>query len=242
MIVNCMRGLMAALILIPLTIAQAADLYLPRTRVHIKCHFADGSYVEYKKREKWLFYAELFPHAQTTGTLDSTLKYVDVKGKIHDNVGTSELDCLGVGKRDGRVFWRDGFEDLQHRMIYFSFPPAGPGEISIEGMPRTSRAPRLQLKLAELKAKESVDDSRTPMVVPLNSGQLLLEQPLTTSDRSYPFETVVYVLQARSNDFGKTWTEPIITKNAELYEIGRTVKGQSWAPRLQEIVRDRSVH
>ena len=236
------RLLLTALVVFPCAGVCAAEPYLARTRAHIKCKFADGSYIEYKEREKWYFKTGLHPHAQTVAPLDSQLGYVDAEGRRHDDIGTSELDCLGSGKRDGRVFWRNGFEDTKNRMIKFVFPPAKPDQIAIDTLPSPSEAPHLRDRLAELKSHEFVHSLRTAMVVPLDERQLLLEEPLTTLRHpDYPTNTVLYVLQSMSRDFGRTWTEPVVTNDAKLYEIGRTLKEQSWAPQLEVIVLDSSM-
>lgn len=221
--------------------AFAADVYVPRTRAHIQCQFPDGSYTEYKVREKWYPHAELIPHAQNYGDLDSRLRYVDEHGKRHEGVGAADLQCRGVGKRDGRVFWVGGFEDVRKHMISFELVAEKPDEIPIEPRPRPQQLPQFAQVLAELKANEFVAARDTGLVVALDSRQLLLEVPLTTSRHpSYPASTVLYVLQSRSPDFGHTWSEPVLTKKAELYEIGRTLDAQSWAPALKVIVPDRS--
>ncbi|HEY0063869.1 MAG TPA: hypothetical protein VGC21_17260 [Telluria sp.] len=234
-------GLGAALLVALVAAAQAADVYLPRTRAHIKCHFADGSYTEYKVREKWYPHAEVIPHAQTYGALGATLRYVDVGGKRYDGVGAADLQCRGVGKRDGRVFWVGGFQDMRKQMITFALVPDKADEIALEPRPRPQQLPQFASILAELKTREFVATRDTGLVVPLDARQLLLEVPLTTSRHpDYPTSTVLYVLQSRSPDFGQSWSEPILTKKAELYEIGKTLDAQSWAPRREVVVQDRS--
>lgn len=236
------RWLFACGLVLPCTAVQAFDVYLPRTRAHIKCNFADGSYFEFKQREKWYFYAEAIPHAQTTDPLNATVSYVDKRGRRHEGVGTSALDCIGVGKINGRIFWGSGFEDPQKQLIKYVFTPTTPTEPSIDTMPRPNEAPHLQARLAELKSKEFVHSLRTPMVVALDAKRLLLEQSLTTVRHpDYPTQTVLYVLQSFSSNFGQTWTKPVLTDDAKLYEIGRTLKAQSWAPVLETIVLDSSM-
>ena len=81
---------------------DGVEIYIPRTLVHYKCHFPDGSYTEYKKRYKWYFYLEALPViVNTRGNLDFNKKYVDAKGRTHQYVGTGESgsDCIGIGKR-----------------------------------------------------------------------------------------------------------------------------------------------
>ena len=56
------KSIGAAMVALAGSGVQAADIYLPRTRVHIQCRFADGSYTEYKVREKWAFSERPGPH------------------------------------------------------------------------------------------------------------------------------------------------------------------------------------
>ncbi|HEU4776685.1 MAG TPA: hypothetical protein VFS95_07640 [Telluria sp.] len=238
-----MQGLVGAVVIaLSCTGAQAAGVWLPRTRVHIQCTFPDGSYTEYKVREKWAFYAELIPHAQSYTPLDAELGYVDTQGRRHDGVGATNLDCGRVGKRAGRMFWAGGFESLDHRMVEFGWAPLKPGEIALENMPVPDRLPQLQAVLEQLKTNEFVFAKDKALVIAQGAQQLLLEQALSTSGHAnQPLNTVLYVLQSRSSDFGKTWSEPVLTKKAELYEIGRTLDAQSWAPQRNVIVQDRSL-
>ncbi len=218
--------------------ANSIEVFLPRTRTHIKCNFADGSFFEYKVREKWYFYLEIIPHVQTTADLDTKWRYVSPTHQVHNDIGTSDRNCRGVGKHEGRIFWTGGFEDVRHRMITFAFSPTNANELSNHLVPRPTEAPHLQSKLAELKSKEYVGSVQGPVVIALDARRLLLEQPLiaTSRHRQFVSATVVYVLQSRSNDFGESWSTPILTTNADLYEIGRTLSDQSWAPEPEVIV------
>jgi hypothetical protein len=226
-----------------LTYASAAEVYIPRTKVHFKCLFSDGSYTEYKEREKWYFYATPIPHAQDRARLDSERKYVDSKKKAHKYIGTVDPDCIGVGKRHGRLFFVNGFEDLQRNIVHFDgdrnaigiYPPDFkdfPKEIP--GSPDQKPEIRQFMKTEFLYADISY-------VIPLsNHDHLLFEEALTALKHpTVPYGTVQFVYQSISTDYGKTWSTPIITKDAKLFEIGRLLTEQSWSAKVKTIVKHR---
>ncbi|MES2317828.1 MAG: hypothetical protein V4631_10075 [Pseudomonadota bacterium] len=68
------------------------------------------------------------------------------------------------------------------------------------------------------------------LVVPRN-GRLVYEQPLLTYVEK-PSGRVKAVYQSVSRDDGKTWSEPVITSNAENFEIGKLLTAQRYAARL----------
>ncbi len=50
--------------------------------------------------------------------------------------------------------------------------------------------------------------------------------------------TVLYVYQSLSSGNGKTWSPPVITKDAKLFEIGKLVTEQSWSAKPDVIVKN----
>ncbi|MES2317829.1 MAG: hypothetical protein V4631_10080 [Pseudomonadota bacterium] len=219
----------------------ASGAYVPRASVHFKCVFSDGSYSEFKQREKWYPQAELTRHGQTTGQLDSKEFYVDPRGKRHEEVGTSDPECAGVGKPGGRIFWDNGFEDFQHRFIHWSLEANKPGDNapSLALLPKEFRhAAELRADLRAIKEKESLYAEGPRPVIALGPQTLLFEQAMTALNHpTAPLGTVLYVYQAISNDYGKTWSTPVLTKDAKLYEIGRLMTAQSWSAKVVTIVK-----
>jgi hypothetical protein len=237
-LLTAMFGLLAA------AFAKAADIYIPRTSEHFKCKFPDGSYTEYKKREKWYFYAEVLPEAKTYGSLDLSLNYIDTEGNTHHYVGTKNPNCVGVGKRNGRVFWVGGFENLKGQFVHFDndLNPAGLVAPRYQNTPKEISAIADQTSdIHRFLNKEFLDDESRALILPLhNDHTLLFEQPLTAFKHpSIPSRTVLYVYQSISTDYGKTWSPPVITKDAKLFEIGRLLTEQSWSPKVEMIVRHR---
>jgi hypothetical protein len=165
------------------------------------------------------------------------------RGAYTKNVGAEDVDCEGIGKREGRIFWEGGFENLKGDFVHFdehfnlkgvraprweNFPKAIPGS--------TEQTPEIR----SFMRKESLY-AQNRYVIPLgNDESLLFEQALTASENSLaPARTVLYVYQSISNDYGKTWSTPILTKEAKLFEVGRLLTEQSWSPKVETLVRHR---
>jgi hypothetical protein len=221
-----------------LTYASAAEVYIPRTKVHFKCVFPDGSYTEYKEREKWFFYATPIPHAQDRAPLDSVMKYIDTKRKTHKYIGTVDPNCIGVGKRDGRVFSRGGFQNLQGNFVHFTIGDNEKGIIPPDYEKFPKRIPTGTMdqspEIRQFMQSEFLY-ADIHYVIPLsNPDHLLFEEALTALEHpSVPFNTVQFVYQSISTDYGKTWSTPIITKEAKLFEIGRLITEQSWSAKVK---------
>jgi hypothetical protein len=222
---------------------SAAEVYIPRTKVHFKCLFPDGSYTEYKEREKWYFYATPIPHAQDRAPLDSVMKYIDTKGKTHKYMGTWDSRCIGVGKRDGRFFSRSGFQDLQGNFAHFDISDNAKGVVSPDFEKFAKRIPATPDQSPEARQFMQSEFLYADIhyVVPLkHHNHLLFEEALTAfKHTSIQSETVLYVYQSTSSDYGKTWSAPIITKDAKLFEIGRLLTEQSWSAKVKTIVKHR---
>lgn len=220
------------------------DVYLPRTDVHLKCQFSDGSYTEYKRREKWMFYAEVIPHAQTYAGLDESWSYVDVAGHRQQSVGPRAEHCQSVGKRNGRLFYDGGFENSGGKFVDYgsasrSQAVAPPWQKLPQAVPAAVADQTAVVR--EVMTREFLSGGYPAQIVPLNvsgDNELLFEQPLTASymHHAVPLGTVLFVYQSTSSDYGQSWSVPVITKDSKLFEIGRKVGEQSWSPKLNMIV------
>jgi hypothetical protein len=217
------------------------DIYINRTKEHYKCLFPDGSYTESKETYKWLFYAEIFPHAQSRTGGSTERKYVNSSGKSFSQTANDNSYCEGVGKKDGRLISRDAFEDGQGKLVKLS-DDVMPGIPSWRSLPRTIPTSLDQnAEVREFTKREFLYAGARWHISVLspNAKHLLAEQPLTALDHpTVLFNTVLYVYQTESNDFGATWTQPVITKEAKLFEMGKTLMNQSWAPKLKWITGD----
>jgi hypothetical protein len=63
-------------------------------------------------------------------------------------------------------------------------------------------------------------------------GRLIYEQPLSRAIDGYSYDRIIdAVYQSFSNDGGKTWSEPIVSSKAEIFEIGKSRLQQSFRAR-----------
>lgn len=235
---------------------DGVEVYIPRTLLHYKCHFPDGSYTEYQERYKWYFYLEALPViVNTRDDLDYKGKYVEANGKAHEYIGRGEhgSNCIGIGKRNGRLFSVHGFENTEGQLVDHSSRFNGKeGRGHWEDFPQglshylpkslfhpdgDSGPPTENQKFLE---KEHLYTGNGTYVLPIgNDNSLLFEQALTALEHpTVPFRTVLYVYQSLSTDNGKTWSPPVITKDAKLFEIGKLVTEQSWSAKPDVIVKN----
>lgn len=77
---------------------------------------------------------------------------------------------------------------------------------------------------AELRARSLVPANNFAFVVPIGE-RLVFEWPLTRRGR------VEGVFKSESRDMGQTWTDPVISTDAEIYELGKYEEEQSFVGR-----------
>jgi hypothetical protein len=240
----------------------SSDRYQPyfiKTKQHVFCNFKDGSYFEYKKRKKDFLIAKLLPHVQSSEDLDEYRFYKDQYKKVRKDLGfiggslhkgdgdlvylsayasVNSQACISVGKRNGQAFTTEAFQDQSGRWRFFLKNIGGEKkEVDIESVPlplpvsSVNQAPE---KRDFLKKNSLFVASDLFFILP-DEGQnaLFAEQPLTALNHPVALhDTVLFVHQSVSNNMGKTWSEPVITTQAKLFEIGKEVTKQSWSARV----------
>ena len=78
--------------------------------------------------------------------------------------------------------------------------------------------------------------------MPLHDLRLVYEQPLSRSDRGYIYEMRFDgVYQAFSADNGKTWSDPVITTDALIFQMGKRWIDQCFVARPIEFNGDKIV-
>ena len=78
------------------------------------------------------------------------------------------------------------------------------------------------------------------LIMPLHDLRLVYEQPLSRSDRGYIYEMRFDgVYQAFSADNGKTWSDPIITTDALIFQMGKRWIDQCFVARPIEFNGDK---
>ncbi|QAU34678.1 hypothetical protein [Janthinobacterium sp. 17J80-10] len=123
----------------------------------------------------------------------------------HPIIGASYL------KDDGTWFYREDF-------------PWKKLQVEIQSM-RNDLTPTQSKQLQNAGIKRT---SGISLLAPKNT-RLVWEQPLQRKLEGYEYAVIVdAVYQAFSEDGGKTWSEPIVTTKAELFEIGKPWCEQSF--------------
>lgn len=243
-----MKPLLLVLISLPsilgaMTCHAAALPGVPRTKEHFKCRFSDGSYVEYKHLETWLPAAAAIPHAQSTQDGQTLTHYV-VPGQPHLEIDLPvQFGCESVGKRDGRLFYHQGFEDRQRAFVLVGVE----GEFKpFQLMPQISRpASRGCTKSSPdplLVARGLQDALRCAegwMMQETPEGGIIAESPVWSSGKSpsYPRHGVVhFVFRTRYSPETQAWLPVELSDTGAIYEVGKTRAEQSWAARYECLV------
>jgi hypothetical protein len=220
-------------------------IYIARTEDYAKCGFPDGSYFEFKSRYKWLFYAEMIPHAQTMTYFDARYKYVDRYSRVQENIGfigngvNPHSACQLAGKIGEVAFSADAFQDNKGRWHQFVRTDEHGRITEIKKYPKkiATTSDNQEVVMREFLKKNYLFANSYSFIFPLDASanSLLFEQPLTAFNHpSLPSDTVLYVYQSTSSDSGKTWTNPVITAKAKLFEIGKETTKQSWSAAVKD--------
>jgi hypothetical protein len=238
---NTVRILLLACGLYMAACSRAANLpWVPRTTEHFKCVFKDGSYVEYKKIKKWFPYAEVVPHAQTLADWKDLIYYIDQKGKKLEIYLPLQSGCIGVGKSEGRLFYRDGYQERA-------------GDFVLMGVGGEFAPFKLFPNIKPPKDPGCTDDNRDPLLVAKGvydavfcdgnwmmrekeGGDVIAETPVWSrgDEPAYPVYGVVrYVFRAIYSRGSKDWSPVELTDSGMIYEIGKTRENQSWAPKYR---------
>lgn len=132
-----------------------------------------------------------------------------------------QADCSKVGKIDGIPVVSNSY--LRPDGVWLS-PEIIPGKFSIS-QTSSEQPPHLRARLAQLRAHPTGFHA---FVVP-RKGRLIYEMALTSFEDKSPDGKIVAVYQAISSDQGAHWSEPVITAEAKIYELGKSEKSQSFA-------------
>lgn len=235
---------MTALALMGACACQAADLpWVPRTKEHFKCRFSDGSYVEYKHLIKWFPYAEAIPHAQTSADWKTVTHYVAPKQRRLAIDLPVQSGCESVGKLEGRLFYRNGYQDRTGTFVLVGaegeYPP-------FKRLAQVSRPPGPSCTKSHpdpLLVAKGLQDAMFCgdgwMMRELREGPeggIVAESPVWSRGKSevYPSHGVVhFVFRTRYSPQTQAWTPVELGDTGEIYEIGKTRSAQSWAARYE---------
>jgi len=136
--------------------------------------------------------------------------------------GINHINCGEVGKLDGVPVVERSF--MYPNGNWFD-PRSVPETVVLSISPET-RPQAARRGLDEL----GVEPWDFSIVLP-RGGRLVHEQPLIgVSPPTGGHIKAVY--KSTSSDNGKTWTEARVTREAEIFELGKTLEGQRYAARL----------
>lgn len=136
--------------------------------------------------------------------------------------GINQIHCGEVGKLDGVPVVERSF--MYSNGTWFD-PRLVPETIVLSISPET-RPQAARRGLGEL----GVEPWDFSIVLP-RAGRLVHEQPLIGVNPPTGGH-IRAVYKSTSNDNGKTWTEARVTREAEIFELGKTLEGQRYAARL----------
>lgn len=206
-------------------ISSPASAQIPRTYTHV-CGLKDGS--KFLLTVPYKYYPLSRGHANTHLVEgDWAVYYIGQgrgKSKAPARVAFNDaklVDCSEVGKIDGiaianRTYLKPNGEWFSRALI--------PDKLALS--PTLSEQPaHLRKRLDEIHASPVFNFA---LVVPRN-GRLVYEIALVSFEDNSPDGKVVAVYKSISLDNGRTWTDPSITTDAEIYELGKSEKAQSFA-------------
>lgn len=123
----------------------------------------------------------------------------------------------------------DNPDKKQLEFLYSHSLFAAPSQFFIIPMDTDHRELLFEQPLTVLQRKK--DRFESDNFLRHNKGLLTLKETWWTTPAPAPFGTVLYVYQAFSHDDGKTWSEPVVTRDAKLFKIGALRDEQPWQPR-----------
>ena len=221
----------------------ATPPWVARTSEHFKCRFGDGSYVEHQHLVKWFPYAEAVPHAQTTADWKTVTHYV-VPGQKRLEIDLPvQFGCESVGKLDGHLFYRNGFQDRQRAFVLVGVDGESPpfkrlAQVSRPPNPGCTKAKPDPLLVAK-GLQDAMFCSEGWMMREAPDGSIVAEAPVWSNGKheDYPrYGLVHFVFRRRYSLATREWTPVELSDTGEIYEMGKTRGGQSWAARYECLV------
>ena len=219
---NCVRYLF--LLSIAAVMAPAAGQI--KRAYKSECGLKDGS--KFLMRAPYTYYPLAIGHGSRTDSVGGwEVYYQGSRGGKSKSPATiqfadqDQADCSKVGKINDIPVVSNSY--LKPNGVWLS-PEIIPGKFSIS-QTRSEQPPHLRDRLAQLHAHPTGFHA---LVVP-RKGRLIYEMALISFEDKSPDGKIVAVYQAISYDQGAHWSEPVITAEAEIYELGKSEKSQSFA-------------
>lgn len=206
----------------------------------LECGLPDGSKFVLRSEYNWNWIPLPAIHSSRVTNRGSWVsQYVDASGKkslpkvtVHYS-GIANPDalrgaCAGFGMLNGVSL--AGFTHLQKNGSWFSLADFQWGKLRLDFTDKLeTRNPTLQSMMDSAGIKVGI--WRFAHTLPVD-GRLVFEQLLSRADRGYIHDfRIDAVYQSFSTDNGKTWSDPIITTDAKILEIGKPWSRQSFIAR-----------
>ncbi len=207
------------------------------------CGFPDGSRFILTSEYDWYPTAKLFRSAaEKMNRKGWAIEYKNPKGlwsKPPASVSYAGIDIKelrGVCAEAGGV--RNGVA-----MVGYSYLQPSGQWLSLKGFPWE------QVRIPDAKDMRESKFGKTgflgapllfALIMPLNDGKLVFEHPLSRSDRGYIHEMRFDgVYQSFSVDNGKTWSDPVITTDALIFQMDKRWIDQCFVARPIEFNGDK---
>lgn len=205
----------------------------------LECKVKSGGTFVLRAKYKWEPLAELMPRDVRTRDYDDggfRVRYVDERG--HRSAEAPNGIGYRGGLRDSNAasYCRDvgflgGLPIVGHNFLladgtWFAIgPERWPEKLSLSDSPREQAEPyKSQLASRMLRPHAST-------IVPVGD-QLAFENSLVDVDPQHKRKdgdrNITAVFQSFSSDNGKTWSDPVITTDAKIFELGKALGEQSW--------------
>lgn len=208
-------------LVVALMLAFSVFSSIPRKDVLV-CGFPDGSrFVLTSRYDKILFNLNFRSVVTEENRTGWSIEYKDAKGhRSNPSAGiyfTSDKSgaCIeSAAKKNGIAMVRLAF--MQNDGSWFRPPDFPSNPLSAPTDPNDPR------KSVFEKAGYLSSTFNYALIMPLQDGRLVHEHPLSRSDRGYTYEMRFDgVYQSFSSDNGKTWSDPAITTNALIFQMGK---------------------
>lgn len=210
-------------LLLATALAPLAASALTKTHVS-ECHLSDGSkFVLRAKQKRSLL--NFHPHGSDGQTAGWEIFYKP-KGKFRETQapgvlpfhGPDRPDCSKLGLVHGTPVVYHSFLDKNGKWFPFDRIPSNVIGAADYGEPG----------VRELLEKNDVGSLYLVAFVAPVGREIVYEAPLLAMRSEDPNGTVTAVMQSISRDGGTTWSPPVISRKALIYELGKSTLSQSF--------------
>ena len=228
------RLLIAGFLTVPILTACSI-----RKKDEIECGLPDGGKFILTAEYDWVPIARFIPHAaervnkkpwsiaykkdseSAPSEAPATVTYTGLNPRILRGV------CASVGKKDGiPIAW---LSFLQSDGKWFPRGIIPDEKLTLHYYNNMPKKEKVLEKIKIVGARSAIH--QFSLIMP--DGDILIhEQALSKDDRGFHYDHVfVGVYQSFSMDGGKTWSEPIVTANARIFEMGKSQVDQCFVAR-----------